>query len=219
MNEPQLTDKGEPLGLPTAILIMGPTGSGKTPLGDLLETRGIHGRRTRHFDFGSILRNYTASPSGILTKEELAVVRNSLASGALLEDRHFSIAEKLLAEFIRDDLNPGAEIIVMNGLPRHTGQSAALSKLINIKAIVVLDSTSEVIFERIARDTGGDRCKRTDDGLDHISRRLQIFRDRTLPLLDYYERTGRTKLIHLTVGITTTAEDAFKELNEQLADL
>jgi hypothetical protein len=35
-----------------AILPLGPTGSGKTPLGDYLEERGLFGRRCVHFDFG-----------------------------------------------------------------------------------------------------------------------------------------------------------------------
>ncbi|MCX7427258.1 MAG: hypothetical protein NTW96_16720 [Planctomycetia bacterium] len=39
-----------------AMLLLGPTGSGKTPLGDLLERRGLGGRRCVHFDFGAHLR-------------------------------------------------------------------------------------------------------------------------------------------------------------------
>jgi adenylate kinase family enzyme len=199
-------------------LILGPTGSGKTPLGELLEVRGIGGHEARHFDFGSRLRNYAARPSGILTEEELAVVRASLSSGTLLEDQHFGIAEKLLTGFIADGLNPATDIIIMNGLPRHTGQAAALEKLLHINTIVVLDGTPEIVFERIARDTGGDRRERSDDELAQVKRRLTIFNERTLPLLDYYESKGRARIIRLPVGAATTAEDALKALNERLTD-
>ena len=39
-----------------AILLLGPTGSGKSPLGDELEANGLNGRRCLHFDFGRRLR-------------------------------------------------------------------------------------------------------------------------------------------------------------------
>ena len=43
---------------PSAILLLGPTGSGKTPLGELMERRGFGGRRCRHFDLGDRLRRF-----------------------------------------------------------------------------------------------------------------------------------------------------------------
>ncbi len=42
--------------IPKAILLLGPTGSGKTPLGQALEKKGLAGRRCVHFDFGANLR-------------------------------------------------------------------------------------------------------------------------------------------------------------------
>ena len=39
------------------ILLLGPTGSGKTPLGDRLQIRDLWGRRCHHFDFGVRLRD------------------------------------------------------------------------------------------------------------------------------------------------------------------
>lgn len=39
-----------------ALILLGPTGSGKTPLGQLMAQRGIWGRKCVHFDFGTMLR-------------------------------------------------------------------------------------------------------------------------------------------------------------------
>lgn len=39
------------------VLLVGPTGSGKSPPGDLLAKRGFLGRRAHHLDFGSALRS------------------------------------------------------------------------------------------------------------------------------------------------------------------
>ena len=44
------------MALPHALLLIGPTGSGKTPLGELLERSGLWGRPCRHFDFGERMR-------------------------------------------------------------------------------------------------------------------------------------------------------------------
>ncbi len=35
-----------------AILFLGPTGSGKTPYGELIEWQGLGGRKCAHFYFG-----------------------------------------------------------------------------------------------------------------------------------------------------------------------
>ena len=71
-----------------SLLLMGPTGSGKTPLGEEIERRGLDGRRCVHFDFGANLRAVAADPGSwdMLTAEELESVRTSLATGALFED-------------------------------------------------------------------------------------------------------------------------------------
>jgi len=39
-----------------AVLLLGPTGAGKTPLGEMIEARGLWGMSCLHFDFGANLR-------------------------------------------------------------------------------------------------------------------------------------------------------------------
>ncbi|MGB2821725.1 MAG: hypothetical protein WBF17_12140, partial [Phycisphaerae bacterium] len=72
---------------PRAILLIGPTGSGKTPLGELLERRGLWARRCRHFDFGRRMRRIAAAdpPPEWLDPAEVEVLRAVLATGALRE--------------------------------------------------------------------------------------------------------------------------------------
>lgn len=71
-----------------AILLVGPTGSGKTPLGELLQRKGLWQRRCCHFDFGWNLRRIVegeVSPE-YLTQEEMTFLHWVLHSGALLGD-------------------------------------------------------------------------------------------------------------------------------------
>ena len=89
------------MGLPQAILLLGATGSGKTPRGAMIARRGGWGRRCRHFDFGDHLRQVAAQgrwPG--LSAADIAVVTAAVGSGALLEDEHFHIAATILRGFI-----------------------------------------------------------------------------------------------------------------------
>jgi adenylate kinase len=189
--------------LPQAILLLGPTGSGKTPLGEALEKYGLRGRRCRHFDFGASLRRCVAEPSPGLTPAELRVVRESLATGVLLTDQQFPIAAKILNEFIsRTDRD---SLIILNGLPRHTGQAAALNSLVKMAGVIVLECDAATVMKRIASDTGGDRGGRSDDGASTVARKLTIYEQQTMPLIEYYRSLG-VPLLLVVVGKNDGAE-------------
>jgi adenylate kinase family enzyme len=63
--------------IPKAILLLGPTGSGKTPLGQVLEERGLWGHTCMHFDFGANLREIVAcnKPDGPIGAEDITLLR------------------------------------------------------------------------------------------------------------------------------------------------
>ena len=180
----------------TAILILGATGSGKTPFGAQLETQPLWGRKWRHFDFGEKLRNAAAKGGNqFLSKEELSIIENSLKTNSLLEDKDFPIAEKILKNFLMEkNIEPILDVVILNGLPRHIGQAEALDKIMDIKAVIYFAATPSVLFERIKSNVGGDRADRTDDSIEEISRKLEIFKNQTMPLLDYYKNLDRTIL-------------------------
>lgn len=194
-----------------AILLLGPTASGKTPLGEVLQRRGLWNRRCLHFDFGAALRQSAPGrhevrrPPGPLSDEEIGAVRRSLESGALLTDEQFPIARKLLRLFLAARARPG-DLVVLNGLPRHLGQADGIDSFMRIVAVVNLRCTDEVISERIRADAGGDRADRTDDAAAAVARRLATFTARTAGLLDHYRRTGAT-IIDVDVGTATTGQD------------
>jgi adenylate kinase len=197
---------------PSTVLLLGPTGSGKTPLGDCLEQRGLRGRRCVHFDFGARLRAVGAGePCAGLAGAELEVVRRSLQTGALLDDEHFPIARAILRSFVeRHDLGPD-DLLVLNGLPRHVGQAAALDGLVRVRLVVCLECSSATARARIRRDTGGDRAGRADDSPAEVRRKLRLFRERTIPLLDHY--AGRkVEISSVRVGVGTTAEEIWNDI-------
>jgi len=173
-----------------AILLLGPTGSGKTPLGRVSETAGFDGRRCVHFDFGQELRRAASAeiPPPALAAGDIAIIRHVLADGALLEDDTFYIAEAILRQFIEVHAPSPDVIVVLNGLPRHLGQWHRLDPLLRIIRAVHLHCLPETVFERIRINAGGDRNGRADDTPDAIRRKLAIFEQRTAPILDECRR-------------------------------
>ena len=199
-----------------SILLVGPTGSGKTPLGRELERRGWRGRPCVHFDFGENLRAEAASPAASpfgLTVDERAAVRRSLATGALFEDGDLPLVLKVLAGFAaaRDVGRTGA-LLVLNGLPRHAGQAAALEGLVRVGIVISLEASAEVVRERLRLDPGGDRSGRADDSPEAVRRRLADYRARTAPLVEHYRSRGAR-----VVAVEVTADMTAAEMSEASA--
>jgi len=198
-----------------AIVLIGPTGSGKTPLGELLAGRGLRGRLCVHFDFGAALRRIASGGAGgDFDEADLQFVRNVLDRGALLEDGDFHIA----LQAVRSELAArGADedcIVVLNGLPRHAGQARALRVVVDVRTVVVLNCSPEVVGSRIATNAGGDRTGRRDDDIEAVTRRLEIFKTRTAPLADYYRDAGAAAWT-IEVTETTTPREIADELDRR----
>jgi len=188
-----------------SLLLVGPTGSGKTPLGEELERRGLGGRRCVHFDFGANLRTIAAAPDAktLLTAPELGSIRHSLETGALFEDEDMPMIVKILDMFAAQrDLTPGT-LLVLNGLPRHRKQAESLAGTIAVELVTHLEADAAVIRDRIRLDPAGDRAARADDRIEAVERRLAVFRERTLPLIDFYRERGiRVLSIPVTAGMS-----------------
>jgi len=191
-----------------ALLLLGPTGSGKSPLGDLLEKQGISDRRAAHFDFGAHLRNAVAHPEDypLLIPDDIALLIEKLSANALLEDREFYLAENIIKSFITQNHLGSDAILILNGIPRHIGQAKAINKIVRIETVVLLECSADVVLQRISNNTGGDRTDRSDDTRYEIERKLKTFEERTLPLLDFYTKR-KIDIIHIPVTTTMTPED------------
>lgn len=195
---------------PQAFLLAGPTGSGKTPLGELLEARGLGGRGCVHLDFGRELRS--ASESARLRRKyglngkDLSVIRDSLARGTLLENETFPVAEKILRGFMKSRGLRSGDLLILNGIPRHVGQVRDIGGILDIVLVVCLECGPRVVAERIRRNAGGDRAGREDDTPPAVALRLKRFRARTLPVLDCFKRSG-VRLLKVRVGVKTGPEE------------
>lgn len=161
-----------------AILLIGPTGSGKSPLGALLEKR----MGWAHFDFGHELRLIARGEGDFgLTDKERKYVKDLLHDRALFPDDKFHIVEKILTDFLdRNDHTPG---VILNGLPRHIGQVEGVANHVDIKGVAVLKCSKKAWEQKFVR-----------------------FTRRTAPIISHYEGTG-VGVVRIPLGNGTNEAD------------
>ena len=203
---------------PSALLLMGPTGSGKSPLGDLMAHEGLEDTTCFHFDFGEALRKAAAREDvySRLEDRDICFIQRVLNEGALLENQTFYIAENILGAFMATHRIKTDDLLVLNGLPRHIDQARDMTRQVEIRQVVHLECMSETVIERIRLNTGGDRSNRVDDSLDDIRAKLATFTARTLPLIDFFRHRGA--VVHtLPVGVTTTARSLLNHIRKKAA--
>jgi adenylate kinase family enzyme len=199
-----------------AILLLGPTGSGKTPLGACLAQKGIRGTRCFHFDFGNELRDSqkTEVSSSHLTENDRVYIEKALKRGALLENDTFYIAEKILNSFIARNSVTTNDFIILNGLPRHRGQAEDVEAIVDIKMVIYLECSPEVVTERIRLDTGSDRSGRIDDSAEEIEKKLALFQKRTASLLQHY-RNKKIPVEMVKTDVNTRPEEIVRLLAQK----
>lgn len=195
-----------------AILLLGPTGSGKTPLGELLAARGLWGRRCLHFDFGEQLRKIAAGHNWPgLSADDVDFVVQVVETGALLENEDFHIADVILRGFIDErNIGPG-DWVVLNGLPRHVDQAEDVDTIVCVRAVIDLRCGPDVVSERIRTNAGGDRAARTDDDPKAVTKKLEIYTRRISPVVEHY-RARRARIETVNVAVDSTAESILQVL-------
>ena len=165
-----------------------------------------------HLDFGSELRSIS---SGIGAKtysaDEQNFILDVLERGALLENEHFALAEKIIGLFLDRSRFRAGDVLVLNGIPRHEGQAKDIARIASVRALVVLVCSVESVVRRIEDNTGGDRTGRVDDERALVERKLRIYAERTAPLIEYYKKSG-SSIYHIEVNEGTTADSAYHQL-------
>jgi len=152
------------------LLFVGPPGAGKgTQAARLCEQHGM-----KHLSTGDLLRAEVAAGSELGKEAEAVMNRGELVSDALV----LAIVKGQLGE-----LGDGGWLL--DGFPRNVAQAEALKPLLAeigqpLEAVVLLELDDAVLMERML-SRGRD-----DDNEDVIRHRLEVYRDKTAPLIEHY---------------------------------
>lgn len=162
------------------IVLFGPPGSGKgTQAVKLKEKYGL-----AHISTGDIFRAVITTPSALGTE-----LRSYMDHGQLVPDE---LTFRVLADYIDGKALMKSKGIIFDGFPRTIPQAAALDQFfrernadINI-VLSLLVQEEEVVQRLLLR---GQSSGRTDDNSEVVIRkRMQVYRDQTLPLAAYYSQ-------------------------------
>ena len=158
----------------TRLLFLGPPGAGKgTQAAGLCESHAM-----KHLSTGDLLRGEVAAGSELGKEAEAVMNRGELVSDALV----LAIVESQMKA-----LDGGGWLL--DGFPRTVPQAEALEPLLAqlqqpIEAVVLLELDDAVLLERMLSRG------RADDNEAVIRNRLEVYREKTAPLIDYYKTLG-----------------------------
>ena len=154
------------------LLLIGAPGAGKGTQAELLAERfGI-----AHISSGDLLRHHVKSQTTIGQTIKAYVDAGDLVPDAVVMD--------MLRKPVVAAARSGG--YVLDGFPRTVDQAKAAFETarelgVEVQAAVHLDVPDEELIRRLLA-----RSRGSDDTEDVIAHRLEVFREMTIPLLDYY---------------------------------
>jgi len=183
------------------IVLLGPPGSGKGTQGEKLSEEMGYVRLSTGDMLREAVRNGT--PLGIKAK-------GFMDSGALVPN---DLIINLMKEKI-NSLGDGTGVI-FDGFPRTVEQADALGEQIKVDLALNLDVKDEALVERLTKRRSCPKCNavyhlsnnppksdnicdkcgselyhRDDDKEETVKNRLKVYRDNTMPLINYYGEKG-----------------------------
>ncbi|UAL07503.1 MAG: adenylate kinase [Candidatus Methanogranum gryphiswaldense] len=207
----------------TKIVLLGPPGSGKGTQGEKLSEKLGYVRLST----GDMLREAVRNGTDLGKK-----AKGYMDSGALVPN---DLIINLMKEKI-ESLKPGTGVI-FDGFPRTVEQADALGEQINIDLALNLDVDDEELIARLTErrscpecnsvyhliynapkneghcdKCGSDLYQRDDDKEQTVRNRLNVYRENTLPLINYYKNKGTLVTLPGTGDISEIFEKVKKAI-------
>ena len=189
--------------MPLDIVILGPPGAGKGTQGKLIAAdAGIP-----HVNTGEMFRAECAAGTELGER-----VRSILDDGDLVPDE--LTIEVVRARLGQDDTAQG---FVLDGFPRTLAQAEALDRVLveidrgELSVVLDFQIPDEVAVQRLLGRAGVEG--RSDDTLHLIQHRLDVYHEKSEPLVEYYRARGILFGIHAD----RTVEEVFAEVQQVLA--
>lgn len=165
------------------IIICGAPGSGKGTQSALIKDK----YNLLHLSTGDLLRAEIAAKSDLGRVAESYIANGQLVPDSMIID----ILDKAISEREAAATYNG---LILDGFPRTVAQAEALEGLLKKhgkELSVLLDlavDEAELVDRLIKR---GQTSGRSDDNLETIKKRLDVYHEKTEPVNDYYKKQGK----------------------------
>ena len=176
------------------VLIFGAPGSGKgTQSEELIRRYGF-----RHISTGELLRAEIKDQTELGQAAAGYINEGHLVPDSLIVD----MMEKLISTLA------GAEGIIFDGFPRTIPQAEAMETMLarhgwKVDIVLNLQVPEEMLVERLLNR--GKISGRSDDNIETIRKRLEVYTNETAALVDFYTRKN---VLHNVLGTGTIEEIA-----------
>jgi len=184
----------------TGLIFLGPPGSGKGTQSTFL-AKHYH---LAHISTGDILREAIAAKTSLGQQAQAYMNKGELVPDELI----LAMVKERMSQ---PDVEKGW---ILDGFPRNVSQAIFLDNLLEqknhrAKYVVNLDVPDEAIIQRLLLRG------RKDDTEETIRRRLEVYREQTAPLIEYYRDRGTLHAVNgnrLPEEVTQSLKEAI-ELN------
>ena len=163
------------------IVLLGPPGCGKGTQSKIL----VDNYEYVQLSTGDLLRNEVQKDNSKYGNE----IKELMQIGELVPD---TIVISLIIERISELNNSN---IIFDGFPRNINQAEvlddALKKIsVSLDNAILIDVEFAILEERIKKRISESKTneQRTDDNLETLLNRIEIYKNLTLPIVNYYEK-------------------------------
>ena len=212
------------------IVFLGPPGAGKGSQASLL----VKEKSFYHLSTGDMFREALNQKTPLGLK-----VENYMKEGLLVPD---DLTLELVQEVFQKISN---KHLILDGFPRTLVQATALDKMLEknnekLDRVIYFDISDDEVIDRLSGrrwalksrkiyhikykkprnegycdETGEKLVQREDDKEEVINKRLKVFRQQSLPLLDYYA----SKKLLTRISANESSKEMFKSICDNLKKL